>query len=122
MPIYDMRCPEGDGYYPDIICSIKMRHQQACPACGEFLVIVPPPISVVGPMPSKPLKIDQIGRSFESNEELRQYKRENPNARFQNKQEFRKHKDEVRERCERSARRQGFTDLEEKRSHLRQTN
>lgn len=120
MPIYDMRCPEGDGYYHDMLCSITERHQQPCPACGVPLEIVPPPIMTVGPMPStSTYKFDQIGRHFTSNEELRQYKRENPNVRFQNKHEIRRHKDQVRAKCEATAQRQGYQDLEEKRGRLK---
>jgi len=120
MPIYDMQCPEGDGYYSDIICRIDDRHQQKCPECGVFLSIVPAPVMTVGPLPSKSAyTFSQIGRKFETNAELRQYRRENPEVRFQGKQEFQRHKDVVREKCETTARRQGFRDLEAKQTALK---
>jgi len=111
MPLYDMRCPEGCGYYSDIICRIRERNTQICKSCGAYLIVVPTPIMTVGPMPSKPLTINQIGRSFNSNEEFRQYQRDNPDAVMQTPEEFGRHRDKVRNKVEASARRQGFRDL-----------
>lgn len=120
MPIYDMRCPNGDGYYLDIICAVADRHEQGCPHCGIHLVIIPTPVPTIGVMPSThAYEFGQIGRKFETNQEFRNYRRDNPEVRFQGKMEFQRHKDQVRAQCERSARRQGFTDLEDKRSHMK---
>ena len=116
MPIYDMHCPEH-GHYEDIVCRMADRHNQGCPAedCGEKLRITPRAVQISGFTESRPLEVAQIGRTFNTNEELRQYQRETPDAKFLSASERKENIRSVRERCEKSAVRQGFKDLESKR-------
>jgi hypothetical protein len=69
-------------------------------------------------MPSKPLQLDQIGRSFTSNSELREYKQTHPEAIFLNKgdREWDEHYTDVRNRAEKTVKRMGFRDVEDYRS------
>jgi hypothetical protein len=61
------------------------------------------------------LEIKQIGRTFNSNAELREYQRtNNVELHDSSSQSWRDFKDGVREKCEKSAKKHGFRDLEHK--------
>jgi hypothetical protein len=66
-------------------------------------------------MPSKPLQLDQIGRSFTSNSELRDYKQTHPEAVFLHKEdrEWDEHYTDVRNRAENTVKKMGFRDVED---------
>jgi putative FmdB family regulatory protein len=113
MPIYTMRCTEH-GIYDDVFSSMDDRHTKACPECGEYLLIVPTPVAITGYTSSKPLEIGQIGKRFETNEEFRQYQRDNPDAKILSATERRDHYDSVRNKVEATAKRQGFRSREHK--------
>ena len=72
-------------------------------------------------MPSKPLRVDQIGRSFESASDWRDYQQKNGDVEILSAtgNKWRAHKDIVRTKAESKAKAQGFRDLEDKRSHFR---
>jgi hypothetical protein len=72
-------------------------------------------------MPSKPLKMESIGREFTSNSELRAYKEANPDLAFHSKDDtsWRNHVDMARNKTERKAKLQGFNDRADKKAYLR---
>lgn len=122
MPLYDVRCVSGCGYFNDIFVLLKDVDKIICPSCGQPVVRLVRPVATIGPMPSKPLRVDQIGRTFESNSELREYQRQNGDVEILSStgDKWRKHKDIVRTKAESKAQQQGFRDLDDKRSHLKQ--
>lgn len=123
MPVYDMRCPTGCGTFEDVVCRMAERHNQTCPECGEILAIVPSigHGGVVGFTETRPLEIKQIGQTFTSNEQLKRYERENNVELHSSSSNYwQDYKARVREKCERTAKKQGFRDLDDKRSRMKQ--
>lgn len=115
MPLYDYYCAACDVHDETFVALADYDpNGLPCPDCGAQAKRGVPAVLTVGPMPSKPLTIKQIGRSFESNGELRRYKAEHPEARFvePSSREWRTHVDKTREKCEASAKRHGFRDHE----------
>lgn len=111
MPAYDFTC-DNCLVVGEVFLKLSEYDQpQPCPECGEPMRRVVAAVATVGPMPSKPLTVKQIGRSFESNAELRHYLRKH-NTEMWSKDDkaWKDHVDHATEMNERVARRQGFRD------------
>ena len=80
MPVYDFKCPDGCGYFNDIFVPLSEHGKTTCNSCGALLETVISEVALVGPMPSMPLVVDQVGRSFESTSEFNEYQRKNPDS------------------------------------------
>jgi putative FmdB family regulatory protein len=113
MPLYDFRCAGSCGYFEDMFIPLAKKDDAVCPECKGAIIIRIGAVMTVGPMPSKPLRIEQIGRSFESASEVREYKKQNPGWEIESADSasWRKHVDDTRERAERVAKRRGYRDL-----------
>ena len=116
MPVYDFKCPDGCGYFHDIYVPLSDHGTTTCPECAAVMTTVISEVALVGPMPSKPLVVDQVGRTFESGAEWRQYQRENPDCEILSSDStaWRKHRDKVAEKAEARARKGGYRDLADK--------
>ena len=66
MPFYDFKCPDGCGYFEDIFVPLAEHGKTTCPECSALLTTVISEVALVGPMPSKPIVIKQVGKSFET--------------------------------------------------------
>jgi len=117
MPLYDFRCKGECGYYTDMFIPLAEVDNAVCPDCQGEISIRIGAVMTVGPMPSKPLKVSHVGRSFESASEYRDYKRNNPDCAIleANSTEWRKHVDVAREKAEKTAKRRGYRDLADQR-------
>lgn len=113
MPLYDFRCDTGCGYFEDMLIPLARLDDAVCPDCQGDITIRIGAVMTIGPMPSKPLRIGQVGRSFESSSELREYKKKNPNSEIidAGSSEWRSHVDRAREKAEATAVRRGYRDL-----------
>ena len=113
MPLYEGECREGCGRFEDIM---KVREYEVegliCPECGEKARTVLSATPTVGPMPSKPRVIEQIGKSFSSRAEERAYFKANPGRVVVGKGDsaFTKHHDWAHEKADTAARRLGYND------------
>lgn len=69
-------------------------------------------------MPSKPVRLGGADIEFTDNASLRAYQRENPDVRFVSKDSswYKNHMDNNRESVERSVKRLGWRDLDQKRA------
>ena len=116
MPIYDFKCPEGCGYFNDIFVPLAEHGKTTCPECSAVMSTVISEVALIGPMPSKPLVVKQVGKSFESGAEWREYQRKNPDCQIvsADSAQWRKHRDLAAEKAERRARMGGYRDLEDK--------
>ena len=119
MPLYDIKCLSCEQRTDDIF--FKLNDPIICPTCGEGARTIIGPVLTIGPMPSKPLKMESIGREFTSNSELRAYKEANPDLAFHSKDDssWRNHVDMARNKTERKAKLQGFNDRADKKAYLR---
>lgn len=116
MPIYDLECEPCQRFLVDVF--FPLSETPTCSYCDAPARVIISPVRTVGPMPSKPLQLDQIGRSFTSNSELRDYKQTHPEAIFLNKgdREWDEHYTDVRNRAEKTVKKMGFRDVEDYRS------
>jgi len=112
MPMYDFKCPEGCGYFNDIFVPLAQHGKTTCTECGALMSTVIGDVALIGPMPSKPLVVKQVGRTFESGAEWRDYQRKNPDCQIvsSDSSEWRKHRDTVAEKAEARARKMGYRD------------
>jgi putative FmdB family regulatory protein len=117
VPIYDFKCPEGCGYFNDIVVPLAEHGKTTCPECGALMSTVISEVALIGPMPSKPLVVGQIGKSFESGSEWREYQRKNPDCAIvsADSKQWKDHHHMARSKAERKAKKQGYNDLEHKR-------
>tara|TARA_R100000700_G_C3162831_1_gene138522 strand:+ start:1034 stop:1459 length:426 start_codon:yes stop_codon:yes gene_type:complete len=93
-----------------------------CPVCNEkATTIIRKAPAVIGPLPSKQLSIDQIGRSFSSPEEQRAYFNHRKDRVIVGKDDsaWINHRDSVRNQADRTARKQGFRDHEDRKTRLK---
>jgi len=113
MPLYDVHC-DTHGYFKDIFARLSDIDTLVCKVCGKPVRRVISPIMMVGYTESKPLKLDQVGRTFTSNDQWRNYLKANPNAQVlsANSKEWRDHHDTVRAKCDRTAKKMGYNDHE----------
>ena len=116
MPLYDVKCTAGCGHFEDVFARLGDIDRMVCSQCGAPVQRLIRPVMTVGPMPSKPLEVKQIGRRFESNSELREYARQNGDVEVLSatSQKWRKHVDTVKEKAERSAKKAGLNDREDR--------
>jgi putative FmdB family regulatory protein len=63
MPLYDFKCNKSCGYFEDMFIPLAEKADARCPDCGGTITVRISPVMTVGPMPSKPLRVDHIGRT-----------------------------------------------------------
>ena len=116
MPMYDFKCPEGCGYFHDVYVPLAEHGKTQCTDCGAVLTTMINEVALVGPMPSKPLVVGQIGRTFESEREWKAYQRKNPDCAIlsANSKQWRDHRDAAAEKANNKAKKQGYRDLADK--------
>lgn len=108
MPLYDLECEPCQRFLVDVF--FTLNETPTCSYCNAPARVIISPVRTVGPMPSKPLRLEQLGREFTSNSELREYKQAHPEAQFldKNDSDWREHYDDVRNRCEKTASKAGY--------------
>ena len=120
MPIYEIFCEEcgpGEEY-----AKVADRDNIRCPDCHRKVERILSPVTTVGIIWDNRMHVPQIGRTFQSNSEMRQYERENPGFAFMTKEspEWKKKLDRSRERVEKLAKRSGFSDWDAMQRHGRE--
>lgn len=118
MPMYDFKCPDGCGYFHDIFVPLAQHGKTTCPECGVLMSTVISEVALIGPMPSKPLVVKQVGKTFESGAEWREYQRKNPDCQIvsADSSEWRNHRDKVAAKADARARKMGFRDFEDRKN------
>lgn len=116
MPVYDYFC-DSCGFEDEVY--IKLDDFEStfveCPYCVLNMRRIISPVATIGPMPSKPLVADSIGKKFEKVEDLRNYLKANPDLEMysSNDAAWIKRKDNIRDKAEKQAKKQGYRDLDE---------
>lgn len=122
MPLYDYVC-DSCGFEDEYM--IKLADFEGatiwCTECSEEMRRIISPVMTTGIVFSNALTITQVGKTFNSNRELREYVAENPKYELQSRGEkaWRDHDDWARERADAQAKRMGYTDLDD--HHRRKT-
>ena len=63
MPLYDFKCDGDCGYFEDMFIPLAKKDRAVCPGCGGSITTRIGAVVTIGPMPSKPLRVNQIGRA-----------------------------------------------------------
>lgn len=113
MPTYDLTCEPCGVVHEDVVCSIDERNSQPCSFCGGLMttiMLIAP--SVVGPMPSKPLRVSGLDREFTSKKEADDYFKANPSTKVVSKNDssWKDLKVRARERADKMVQKAGFND------------
>tara|TARA_R100000306_G_C4309418_1_gene109354 strand:- start:190 stop:618 length:429 start_codon:yes stop_codon:yes gene_type:complete len=117
MPLYEGECNSGCGRFEDVLTVQEYTDKGLiCPECSGKARTVLFAAPTVGPMPSKPLVIEQIGRTFSSRTEERRYFEQNPGRTVvaPNDAAFINHRDKAREKAESKAKLLGFRDHDDR--------
>lgn len=122
MPTYDLHCSNCDSYVFDHVCRISDKDSVPC-ACGKLMetAILSAPVTI-GATFSKPLDFEkQLGRTFETNAEFRQYMREHPEAEVVSKSDawYTSMRDRLRNRMDVTSRKKGYRDYDHEQSTLK---
>tara|TARA_R110000824_G_scaffold120392_5_gene275729 strand:+ start:394 stop:822 length:429 start_codon:yes stop_codon:yes gene_type:complete len=116
--LYQGECTDLDcGQFEEVLPLREYEEKGlTCPICAGSARTVLCPVRTIGPMPSRPLKIDQIGQTFHSHGEQREFFKRHPNWAITPADDrgYVKHYDETRELCETEAKAQGYRDLDDK--------
>tara|TARA_R110002020_G_scaffold366621_5_gene578646 strand:+ start:293 stop:727 length:435 start_codon:yes stop_codon:yes gene_type:complete len=119
MPTYSGRCDEH-GEFEDLM-KIKDYIRAGgltCPICEKRATTIINAVPTIGAMPSKPLRVDQIGQTFHSEAEKRAYFKRHPDRVFvdPNDSSFTKHRDLAAEKAELAAKKLGYNDHEDRKT------
>lgn len=112
MPLYDYfcwQCCQGDSR----IVPVDDRDNQSC-QCGAPLDrdMSAGSVALIGPTAINPLRVG--GETLTSNAEVRAWEKRNPGMSMISSSDLQRKKDRVRERANQNARKQGYSDLEDK--------
>ena len=115
MPLYDVKCTAGCGYFNDVFCLLADVDEMICPECHKPVVRLISPVTTIGPTFSNPMVVDQIGKTFDSKSEWDKYQRENPGTQVlsANSRAWRDHVDMVKNKADKKARAMGYHDRED---------
>lgn len=116
MPAYDYRCVTGHEWeMVHSVAECDVDHE--CPKCGRLGSRIIHAAALHGAIFDKKISIGGSGMTFNTNAELREYERNNPDVKHVSSSDswWQSHKDEARENAERVAMKKGFRDLDHKR-------
>lgn len=117
MPLYEGECRKGCGRFEVVLKLAEyLEKRLVCPECGEGGRTVIAPNLTVGPMPSKPQVIDQIGQTFTSRAEERRYFAAHPGRMVvaPNDSAFINHRDQARSKADAKAKQIGYRDHDDR--------
>ena len=109
MPLYDINCPQC-GLVEDVICSVEERN--ICSECGGEARMKPIMPLSVGIIWSNAEVSSQLGRTFETNKQKREWLKAHPNVQEMTKgsREDRDFGDSIHEKADKAAQQVGFKD------------
>tara|TARA_Y100001973_G_C5153384_1_gene309368 strand:+ start:805 stop:1215 length:411 start_codon:yes stop_codon:yes gene_type:complete len=110
MPLYDMDCPKC-GHLPEEFS--KVADRETCPYCKGKVTLRPTVFHTAGIIWSNQEKSSQLGKTFETNAQKREWLKQNPNVRQFSKGDAydREHKEWVADECHKVAQKAGYADL-----------
>ena len=113
--LYEGKCVDLDcGIFEEIL---SLREYEAkgltCPTCAGDAKTVIHPIRTIGATSTRPVVMNQIGQSFESNSQMRNYFKKHPGRHVIDKDsaEWRNMYDDTRNSADEASRAKGFTDV-----------
>lgn len=122
MPLYEGECLECGNMFEEFLRLSEYESQGLiCPICDKSARTVISAVPTVGPMPSKPLNIKQIGQSFTSNGEMRRYFEKHPDRVLADpgSNTWKNHVDYARGKADTVAKKHGYRDFADRRSSVK---
>lgn len=121
--LYDAEC-EACGFVYEVLLHRGEHEPAACPCCdatgSEVERVRVHPVATIGPMPSKPRVISQIGETFHTKAQEDAYWKANPDRTLvsANDSSWLAHRDRARNDADRYCRKLGFNDKEDRKARL----
>jgi len=125
MPLYEGECRHGCGRFEEVMKLYEYESDGLlCPECGLHARTIICATPTIGPMPSKPRVIDQIGQSFTSRGEERAYFEKHPDRKVvaPNDPAFINHRDQAREKADKKAKTLGYRDHDDRTQKVKADN
>ena len=121
--LYEGKCVDLDcGIFEEIL-SLREYETKGltCPTCAGGAKTVIHPVRTIGATSTRPVVMNQIGQSFESNSQMRNYFKKHPGRQVIDKDsaEWRSMYDDTRNGCDAEARGQGYRDVRHKQQSLK---
>lgn len=120
MPLYDARCPEH-GKQEVFQLLAHFDDGLFCPICDHSMLRIVSPVSQCGPSEDRPLRIKQIGKTFTSKSQVREYLKENPGCEMvsASSKPWKDLKHAAREGADDHYRQSGYRDKDDYRKNIR---
>lgn len=120
MPLYDARCP-SHGKQEVFQLLAHFDDGLLCPVCDCEMLRIVSPVSQCGPSEDRPLHIKQIGKTFTSQAQVKEYLKENPGCEMvsSSSNAWKSLKSSARESADVHYRKQGYRDKEDYRANIR---
>ncbi|MHC4619439.1 MAG: hypothetical protein ACYTEQ_16960 [Planctomycetota bacterium] len=119
--LYDLDCPNC-GFLEDEIRAVDER--EICPRCEGPCKVVLAPTMTVGIVFSNAEVSSQLGRTFETNKQKRDFLKEHPNMKPMEKGgvDDRAHRDMIQVKADRTAKKLGFDSMRQYKTELGKKN
>ncbi len=119
MPLYDARC-DTHGLMEVFQTLAEFREGLKCPECGEPMKRIVSPVTQSGPSDDRPLRINQIGKTFTTKGQLKEYLKQNPDCEMVSSKSsaWKNFKHEARENADVYYKKKGYRDKEDYRRKI----
>ena len=119
MPLYDARCPEH-GRQEVFQTLAQFQEGLKCPICEKEMLRIVSPVTQCGPSEDRPLNIKQIGKTFTTQSQVKEYLKENPGCEMvsSSSKPWKDLKHSAREDADDHYKQQGYTDKEDYRKNI----
>lgn len=120
MPLYDARCPDH-GRQEIFQVLAHFEDGLFCPLCDKEMLRIVSPVAQSGPSEDRPLRINQIGKSFTTQGQVKEYLKENPDCEMVSakSKSWKDLKHAAREGADEQYRQQGYKDKDDYRQNIR---
>ena len=120
MPLYDARCPEH-GRQEVFQLLAHFEDGLRCPICDREVLRIVSPVAQSGPSDDRPLKIKQIGKTFTTKTQLKEYLKENPDCEMvsSSSSQWKDFKHTARENADSHYKQKGYRDKDDYRRNIR---
>lgn len=119
MPLYDARCPDH-GRQEVFQLLAHFEDGLVCPICDKTVLRIVSPVAQCGPSEDNPLRIKQIGKTFTTQSQVKEYLKENPDCEMvsSSSRSWRDLKHTAREDADAHYKQQGYKDKDDYRKNI----
>ncbi len=120
MPLYDARCPDH-GRQEVFQLLAHFEDGLICPICEKEMLRIVSPVAQAGPSEDRPLRISQIGKTFTTKSQLKEYLKANPDCEMVSSKSraWKDFKHTARESADEYYKKKGYRDKDDYRKNIR---